>query len=57
MRQMNNMIRSMFSDPFDMMGPNALIPDYRGFHNNMPVSLFAAPPYGRYDFVSIIKDS
>jgi len=47
----------MFSDPFEMMGQNALVPRYgRGF-NDMPVSLFD-PHFGRsFDFVSIIEDS
>lgn len=55
---MNTMIRSMFSDPFEMMGQNALVPDYRGLHgaNDMPVSLFD-PQFGRFGFVSTIEDS
>ncbi|KYM99436.1 Myeloid leukemia factor [Cyphomyrmex costatus] len=50
MRQMNSMMNTMFSDPFDMMGQNALVPRYgRGF-NDMPVSLFDSH-FGRsYDF-------
>lgn len=50
MRQMNSMMNSMFSDPFEMMGQNALVPRYgRGF-NDMPVSLFD-PHFGRsFDF-------
>ncbi|XP_018317442.1 myeloid leukemia factor isoform X2 [Mycetomoellerius zeteki] len=50
MRQMNSMMSSMFSDPFEMMGQNALVPRYgRGF-NDMPVSLFD-PHFGRsFDF-------
>ncbi|XP_011168045.1 myeloid leukemia factor isoform X2 [Solenopsis invicta] len=50
MRQMNTMMNSMFTDPFDMMRPNALMPHYgRGLHNDMPVSLFD-PHFGRFDF-------
>lgn len=56
MRQMNNMMNSVFPDPFEMMGQNALMPHYgRTLHNNisLPVSLF--DPFGRFGFVSIIK--
>lgn len=55
MRQMNTMMNSMFSDPFEMMGHNALMPHGRGLRNDMPVSLF--DPFGRYDFVSTIEVS
>ncbi|XP_077255323.1 myeloid leukemia factor isoform X2 [Temnothorax americanus] len=49
MRQMNNMMNSMFPDPFDMMGQNALMPYGRGLPNNMPVALFD-PNFGRFGF-------
>lgn len=55
MRQMNSMMNSMFRDPFDMMGQNALMPHHvgRGSHSDMSLSLFD-PHFGRFDFVSII---
>jgi len=57
MRQMNSMMNSMFhSDPFEMMGQNALMPYGRGLHNDMPVSLFD-PHFERFGFVSIIEDT
>ncbi|KAL0101578.1 hypothetical protein PUN28_019014 [Cardiocondyla obscurior] len=50
MRQMNSMMNSMFSDPFDMMGQNALMPHYgRNLHSDMPVSLFDSH-FGRMGF-------
>jgi len=53
---MNSMMNSMFRDPFDMMGQNALMPHHgRGSHGDMPLSLFN-PHFGRFDFVNIILD-
>ncbi|XP_011698434.1 PREDICTED: myeloid leukemia factor isoform X2 [Wasmannia auropunctata] len=53
MRQMNSMMNSMFANPFEMMGPNALMPSYRrGLHNDMPVSIFE-PHFGRFGLNSM----
>ncbi|TGZ48312.1 Myeloid leukemia factor [Temnothorax longispinosus] len=56
MRQMNNMMNSMFPDPFDMMGQNALMPYGRGLPNNMPVALFD-PNFGRFGFNNMAATS
>lgn len=56
MRQMNNMMNSMLSESFNMMGHNALMPHLgRNPYNDMQLSLFD-PHFGRYGFdvVSII---
>lgn len=57
MRQMNSMMNSMFHNPFEMMGQNALMLHHgRGAsQNDMSVSLFD-PHFGRFGFVSIILD-
>ncbi|GAB1864476.1 Myeloid leukemia factor [Camponotus japonicus] len=56
MRQMNSMMNSMFRDPFDMMGQNALMPHHgRGSHGDMPLSLFN-PHFGRFDFNNMTPD-
>ncbi|XP_029156536.1 myeloid leukemia factor isoform X2 [Nylanderia fulva] len=57
MRQMNNMMmNSMFRDPFEMMGQNALMPHHgRVPHNNMPLTLFD-PHFGRYGFNNMAPD-
>lgn len=61
-REMNNMMNSLFSDPFGMMGQNALmahraIPQ-RGYRGNMQMTPFGFPPMptfnlgGMFDMVS-----
>jgi len=53
MRHMNNMMNSLFTDPFEMMGQNALMPHRGRNHNDMLLSPFDQH-FTRYGFVSRI---
>ncbi|KAL6443399.1 hypothetical protein ACFW04_002927 [Cataglyphis niger] len=56
MRQMNSMMNSMFHNPFEMMGQNALMLHHgRGSQNDMSVSLFD-PHFGRFGFNNMATD-